>query len=258
MTGARVSTQIGSETLEAVWVPRFTPSRIPLLNQRWAAVAPEPAQSPIDLGAMLPEGSQVGVRWSHIGRAFESAVSFFDGFNHLPNVSVALRPIPEEIGVIRVYPSIRSFGADAAVPLRWITVKGEAAYFASTSHDADEYVLWVVQLERQSGEWALVGGYAGEAVTDRRAVLAFAPDRGATRALIGRASYTIDPNRSVAFEGAMRQTGDGGYLRAEYSQARGEHWRTTVAGTLIRGEPTDFIGQYRRNSHVTLSLRYSY
>src|SRR5439155_12562328 len=201
------------------WVPRFTPSRIPLLNQRWTAVPPEAAQLPVDLGAVLPEGSQVGIRWSHIGKSFESALSFFDGFNHLPNVSIAFRPIPEQIGVTRVYPAIRSYGIDTAVPLRWLTVKAEAAFLTSPSADADEYVLYVVQLERQTGEWAFVGGYAGEVVTERRAVLPFAPDRGATRALIGRASYTIDSNRGVAFEGAIRQNGDGGYAKAEDSLA---------------------------------------
>ena len=115
-----------------------------------------------------------------------------------------------------------------------------------------------MQLERQTGEWVLVGGYAGEAVTSRRAPSTFAPDRGTTRSLVGRASYTIDPNRSVALEGAVRQNGRGAYAKAEYSQARGQHWRATVTGTLIRGEPDDFLGQYRRNSHLVLSVRYSF
>ena len=101
----------------------------------------------------------------------------------------------------------------------------------------DEYVLFVVQVERQTGEWVLAGGYAGEAVTRSAARTAdagrpegFAPDRGVARSLVGRASYTIDPNRSVAFEAAVRQSGDGAYGKVEYSQARGEHWRAHFAG----------------------------
>jgi hypothetical protein len=31
-----------------------------------------------------------------------------------------------------------------------------------------------------------------------------------------------------------------------------------VSGALIVGEPDDFIGQYNRNSHLTLALRYSF
>ena len=55
-----------------------------------------------------------------------------------------------------------------------------------------------------------------------------------TRAFIGRASYTIDPNRSAAVESAVAQNLDGMYVKAEYSQARGDHWRTTVAMAVAR------------------------
>jgi putative ABC transport system ATP-binding protein len=48
------------------------------------------------------------------------------------------------------------------------------------------------------------------------------------------------------------------YAKGEYSQARGEHWRMTVSGAIIRGEPDDFLGQYRLNSHIGLALRYSF
>jgi len=163
-----------------------------------------------------------------------------------------------EIDVARVYPAIRSYGADAAVPLGRLTIKSEVAYFTSRTAASDEYLLYVVQLERQQGEWLFVGGYVGEIVTARRASATFAPDRGVARSIVGRASYAIDPNRSVALEGVVRQNGGGTYTKVEYSQAGGQHWRTTMTATLIRGEPDDFLGQYRRNSHLRLALRYSF
>jgi hypothetical protein len=137
-------------------------------------------------------------------------------------------------------------------------VKGEAAYFTSPDRRADEYLLYVLELERQSGEWSFTGGYAGQWVTDQRALLEFAPDRGLTRALLGRAGYTVDANRSVALEAAFRQNGDGSWLRLEYSQTFGQHWRATPALTWIRGDPGDFLGQYRRNSNFSLAVRYSF
>ena len=79
-----------------------------------------------------------------------------------------------------------------------------------------------------------------------------------TRSLIGRASYTIDSSRSAAIETAIRQSGHGVYAKLEYSQARGNHWRATVTAALIRGRADDFLGQFRRNSHVSLALRYSF
>jgi hypothetical protein len=117
---------------------------------------------------------------------------------------------------------------------------------------------YVLQLERQSGEWSLVGGYSGEYVTRRQGPAGFSPDRGLTRAFLARASYTIDANRSLTMEAAVRRNGDGAWVRAEYSQAFGQHWRATAGFTLIRGDLGDFLGQYRRNSHATLALRYSF
>ena len=256
--------QLGSETFEAAWAPRFTPSRIPLLDQRWSGVPPDAAPIPIvDAGARLPSGSSAGIRWSHVGAGFEFSLSYFDGFNHLPTIETGVRPFPLEVVVTRVYPPIRAYGADVAAPTRWFTLKAEAAYFTTSSESSDtavtdDYVLYVVQLERQKGEWVFVGGYAGEAVTRSGSSRAFAPDRGLSRAFVARASYTLDPNRTVAFEGAARQRGEGVYARGEYSQAHGQHWRVTAAAVVIGGETDDFLGQYRRNSHATLTLRYSF
>jgi len=151
-------------------------------------------------------------------------------------------------------------GGDVAVPTRLCTIKAEAAHFSSDDRRVDDYALYVLQLERQSGEWLFVGGYAGEIVTARSLTTTanFAADRGLTRTFLGRAGYTIDTNRSVAFEMAARENGDGVWLKGEYSHAWGQHWRATLNMTLIRGDMADFLGQYRRNSHALLIVRYSF
>lgn len=257
VTAARLTWERQGHTFDAVFVPRFTPSRTPLLNQRWV-VLPQLLRglAVTEAGARFPGGPQFGLRWNHLARGFEHSLSFYEGFNHLPLFEG--RPASGRVEVTRFYPSMRMYGADAALPLRWITLKGEAAWFTSRTPQADEYVQYVVQAERQAGEWFLVGGYAGEWVTRRRNPFGFAPDRGLTRAFLGRAGYTIDVNRSLAFEGAVRRNGDGVWLKFEYSQAIGAHWRAAAGFTLIRGAPGDFLGQYRRNSHALLSLRYSF
>jgi hypothetical protein len=259
VTGARASVQWGSESIDGVWVPYFTPSRAPLLDQRWTAVPATAAAIKLyDASGPLPSGSQSGVRWGHTTGRYEFSLAYFDGFNNLPNISVTPGPSPLAAGIAKSYPDLRSYGFDLAVPTRWLTLKGEAASSISSTPNSDDYVLYVVQLERQTGEWVFVGGYAGEVVTARRAPLTFAPDRGLTRSIVARAAYTFDANRGMAVETAIRQNGHGAYVKGEYSQARGQHWRATAAGALIRGRVDDFLGQYRRNSHLTLSIRYSF
>jgi hypothetical protein len=258
---ARLSFEKRENTIEAVFSPAFTPSRIPLLNQRWAPIPGLPPGVGVrDSGAVFPGGPQFGLRWNHAG-AIEYEVSFYEGFNNLPsfNVTPRLTGVRPEVDIQRFYPKMIMAGGDVAVPLRWVTLKAEAAHFSTTDDRADEYALYVLQLERQVGEWFFLGGYAGEAITRRGTLpVNFAPDRGFTKTLLGRGGYTIDANRNIAFEMAVRQNGDGVWLKGEYSQLFGQHWRATANLTLIGGDNADFLGQYHRNSHAMLIVRYSF
>jgi hypothetical protein len=105
----------------------------------------------------------------------------------------------------------------------------------------------------------MVGGYGGQASTERGLQSGdFNPDRGMTRTFLARAGYTIDPNRSVAFEAAVRENFDGLWSKTEYTQAFGQHWRLTAGFSLIRGKTSGFLGQYRKNSHAVITARYSF
>ena len=69
ITAARVTYGTQSDTIDVVFEPRLTPSRVPLLNQRWAVL---PAGIPIaEQPADFPGGPQFGARWNHIGSAAE-------------------------------------------------------------------------------------------------------------------------------------------------------------------------------------------
>jgi hypothetical protein len=257
--GARAAVQVGSETFEAVWVPQLTPSRLPLLDQRWA---PVPAGLlPLTLEDDeddIPDGSQIGGRWRHVGSRVELAASVFDGFNHLPDIQLRPQSSIGTIEVIRVYPAIRMYGGDVAVPTQWLTLKGEVARIDSVSDTSDEYVLYVIEIERQVGEWLLDVGYAGEVVRESRVPLVFSPDRSMAKSVIGRALFTGAAGRRVLLEGAVRQEGSGFYARGEFSESLGQYWRFTLMGVGLGGDLDDFLGQYQRNSHVSAALRVSF
>jgi hypothetical protein len=256
--GARASIRAAAETFELVWVPQMTPSRLPLLGRRWTVVPPEAAGMALeDHGAVFPDESEQGIRWSHAGR-FEMGLSVFDGFNHLPDIQAVVDPGRGTVALTRTYPALRTYGGEIAIPTRTFTLKSEAAWFTSPTSTSEEYLLFVVEAERQMGEWLLNVGYAGEVVTTSREGTPFPAERGVARSIIGRASYTIDPTRSVEIEGAARQNGEGVYAKGAFSQTFGGHWRLTLAAAGIAGTDNDFLGQYERNSHATATLRLSY
>ena len=252
ITAGRLTYGTQANTIDLVFAPRLTPSRVPLLNQRWAVLPPVPI---VEQSPRFPGGPQFGARWNHIGTAAEYSLSFYNGYDHLPLFGAELRfPVP----VYRYYPQMRMYGGDAAIPFRYLTLKTEAGYFTSQTPQSDEYLLYVAQLERQSGEWSFIGGYAGQAITRHGSSPTFSPIRGSTRAFVGHAGYTIDTNRSASLETVVRQNGKGMYLKPEYSQALGQNWRISAGFALIRGENDDFLGQFHRNSHVILTIRYSF
>jgi len=264
ITAARGVVQAGSHAFEAVWAPRLTPSRLPLIEQRWTIVPAEAQGIALTQSATYPSGAQTGVRWRHIADRLEYSLSFFDGFNNLPDlvpaVQVSPQPpfLPSAVNVASVYPSIRTYGGDMALPLGRVTLKTEAAYFTSPSETTAEYGLYVIQLEQQSGEWLFIGGYAGESVTRTGSTASFSPERGVSRSILGRVSRNIGVNRTFAIEGAVHQSGHGAYGKAQYSQAYGQHWRATATAVVLGGRSDDFFGQYRHNSHVVVGGRYSF
>jgi len=134
VTAARVTYESGGNTVDLVWQPWFTSSRTPLLNQRWTALPPQAAGvNIVDAGARYPGGSQVGARWNHVGSGYEYSLCFFDGYQNLPSFDAALGSTLSSVALTRTYPDLRLYGGDAAVPLPWLTIKGEAAYFTSST-----------------------------------------------------------------------------------------------------------------------------
>lgn len=274
VNAARLTYSTGSDSLDLVWQPLFTPSRTPLLDQRWTVIPPEAAGVGIvDGGALYPGGSQYGARWNHTGNRVEYSLCVFDGENNLPLFNASYNPFANAVTLERYYPRLRLYGGDLVIPLKWLLVKAEAAYFNSPNNvvanpvapnpvspnlaGPGNYALYVVQVERQVKDWSLAGGYAGEAVVNSAAnPLLFDPEQGFAKSLVGRAAWTIDPNRSLTIESVVRSAAS--FARAEYSQAFGQHWRGTAGLAWIRGSMSDFLGEYRRNSYGSLAIRYSF
>ena len=148
VAAARGQYERGPHTIDLVWAPIFTPSRTPLIGRRWAPLQPQTFGTTgfLDLDPVFPKGSQYGARWNVLGPGFEFSLSYFDGFNHLPEftaIPLSGRPL---VALRRTYAPLRMGGADAAVPLRWFSVKGEIAALFTTSPAADDVVVYVVQL----------------------------------------------------------------------------------------------------------------
>jgi hypothetical protein len=260
---ARVGVEYQGTSVDLVWEPRFTPSRIPVINQRWALLPPDVPPRVENAGTVFPGGGQYGVRIDHIGRGYEISGSVFEGYNHLPLLISNVDPAAQTLDVQRFYPKIRTYGTDAAIPLRFFTIKTEAALFTSRENSvnaprSDTYLLWVAQLERQFRQWVFAAGYAGQTVFDQRYPIYFDPERGLTKTILAKAVYNLDAPTSISIETATRQNGRGTWTTAEVSRQLANHWRLIAGITVIAGNRNDFLGEYHQNSFGILKVRYSF
>ncbi len=259
ITAARLTIGRGGKSLDIVCAPRFTPSRIPLLDQRWTVRPAALSGIPLEAaGASYPGGAQLGARWSQTAAAFEYSLSMFHGFNHLPDINIDWQASPARITVSRIYPKIRSYGGDFAASLKWFLAKAEAAWIQDLAPNSNDYLLYVVQAERHYREWLFIGGYAGEHIGAGPQRLHFDPDRGLAKSIVARAALTVSATQNLLFELVARQNAKGFYSKLEYSRSFGDHLRATVRFVLLRGTESDFIGQYRGNSFGSFTTRYSF
>jgi hypothetical protein len=259
VTAARLTYIRGDNTFDFVWQPRFTPGRIPLINQRWTFLPANIDHLQVeDQGSIFPGRSSFGARWSHTAAGYEYSLSYYDGFNYLPGFYGGVDSTISHVTFMRVYPALRLYGGDLAVPVSSFTLKGEAAYYTAPTKRQDEYAIYLLQLERQIRELRVTFGYAGEVVTVHSDAQQFPGERGFTRAVIAHTDYKLDANRTISVDAFVRQNGRGSLIEPGFSQSFGDHWRATVRFAWLRGEENDFLGQYHLNSFAAAELRYSF
>ena len=84
VTAARLTYGSSADSIDFVYLPWITPSRAPLLNQRWAALSSQELTAIArEEPPAIPARPQWGARWSHTGSA-DYSLCFFDGNDHLP------------------------------------------------------------------------------------------------------------------------------------------------------------------------------
>jgi hypothetical protein len=279
----KVDAYLGNSRLEAAWIPWFTPTRLPLLHQRWFPRLPRSTQLPLgptgelidvdlrfqdgrrDFPARTLRNSQWGLRWNQFVRGGEFSLSYFDGFDDLPFFRptttilpvVALRP-QGVVTLDREYHRLRVYGADFASSLGPFGVRGELAFFDQTGPVNLDRLVFIIGLDRTWGDWFAVVQYTDQIPgRDIPGGLSF-PDQGLRASILYRIERTLSASQSVELKGAIGVR-DGGFLvQVGHSIALADAWRLQTGVALLWGPRSSYLGQYRDNNYLHLQLRYSF
>jgi hypothetical protein len=267
-------------SLEAVAVPTFTRSRLPLRNRRFDALRNSalPVLNPED-PEEEPENAQVAARAiAHVG-GIDLSISGYRGFSDLPSARLVVIQQPIQALVVDpVYERIHVAGFDFATTLGifgiegglgeflgGIQVHGEAAHVFNESKFGDDFLQYVVGINYQfvdlifEHDLTLVLEYASEYVTkDAEGTQANgnALDRVFRSSILARLAYEV--NESISFEvnGALVLHGDeNAYVHPAAKWNVTDNLQLELAGDIFWGAEGTFFGQFDKDTRVIFEAR---
>jgi hypothetical protein len=279
----KVDAYIRDTRLEAAWIPWFTPTRLPLLNQRWFPRLPMSTQLPlgptgalvdvdltfqdghVDFPARTFSNGQWGFRWNQVVSGGEFSLSYFDGFDDLPvfqpatSLLPSMEPRPQVLVTLnREYHRLRVFGADFASALGAFGVRGELAYFDQTGPVNRDRLVFIVGLDRTWGDWFAIVQYTDQIPARNFQNALIFPDQGLRSSILYRIERTLSASQSVELRGVIGVR-DGGFLvQVGHSVALSDAWKLKVGIMLLGGPRSSYLGQYRDNNYLNFQLRYSF
>ncbi|MFZ5864218.1 MAG: DUF1302 family protein [Nitrospirota bacterium] len=257
-------------TLTLFTTPFFEPHRIPLGD---GLIEEIPSRT--------FKNTEVGVKLNRAGEGGDWSVSYYHGFDLLPDAYLVNGAAGGPLIALR-HNRIDVIGADAARNLGRYGLRAEAAYVFTHDRRGDDptiknpFAFWVIGGDRTLGEnvninlqlvgrWVhryhdptAIGDPAGRAVAVQNAILDVHQDR-ATYGLSSRVSdkwFNDTLEAEVLVFVNFRRTNT--YVRPVITYAFTDHLKGTLGGELYTGPNESFFGRLKTNRGPFVEARYSF
>jgi len=269
-----VRATVGATSLTFVVVPVFTPSRTPLVGGRWN---PPPPPGVIVDDREVPgrdvDNMQYAARLRTTVRGLDLSVSYYDGFDDLPEIRLRGEPIAPGVVLPRVTPvftRIKVPGADVSTTVGPFELHAEGAFrLVESNGRADRFqgiaginYTWDATGLRWLQQVIVIAEYARETVlrTRRHSGIIDEPGIGphAFRdAPVGRMTLKFTEETQVKLTALLDLTRAPSY----YAQAKVVHKVTDAlhveAGLdFMAGDRDTFWGRFRDNDRFFFSAKY--
>lgn len=256
-------------TLSTFVSPFFTPSRIPVVTGNYSIVEERPART--------FDNTEIGVRLDRTGTGLDGSVSFYRGYNLLPNFRGA---VSSPSTLVEYYDKVNVIGADIAANLDRFGLRAEVAYSHPESSGTPNSRLpqwfYVIGADRTFSETLnvnvqLVGrhieAYRDPAVQTDPTLAG----TGTINAIINnqqsQTSYGISSrisdrwyNDTVSVELLLYVglTRSDTYLRPLITYAIDDHAQVMCGAEIYHGSDNSLFGRLAKNSGPFIELRYNF
>jgi hypothetical protein len=259
---ARVAVPLGGTTIAAYWIADFEGHTLP----RGAI----PAGLPVRDVAPTRKAEQGAVRIERSGGAVDWSISYFNGFDLTPDLS--LRYISDVPTLEFAHHRLQVIGADAATTVGRVGVRGEAAWLRTEDSDGDDPRIKNSTLYAVFGADRTWGGYfnvnlqyvvrwvdgfgqassSGDPYVDGTAALLDRVSQQQREVQHGVTLRVADQWRqeTIAADISMVALIDPGQLliRPSFSYVLSDRWKVLVGADLYHGEDGSQFGDLEKNS----------
>lgn len=270
--GVKATLSLAGLTLTGVWLPHFEPDTIPI--QRTPGVAIRERVPGETFG-------QWAVRLEETGRGVDWSLSYFDGFDLIPDFGID-RVSPSFLDVVLKHHRIRVIGADAATTLGRYGLRAEAAFTFTEDPNGNRpdvkqpFFFMVVGGDRTFFEYLNVNlqylfRYVAHhrspvdiadpiqrSVATEQAVVANQLDRVQHGASLRVSHKWLNETLEAEVGGIMTFTRLDFVVRPKITYAVTDRWKVVVGGDVFEGQRRSFFGRLRDNSTGYAELRWSF
>ncbi|MGH7391760.1 MAG: hypothetical protein ACREM3_20240 [Candidatus Rokuibacteriota bacterium] len=273
----------GPASLTFAVVPFFTPSRLPLPDDRWTPVPPPGFTAVVDdrdLPGRAVENMQYAARLKATVGGWDLSLSYYDGFDDIPAFRASPATVAPGAVVPRftpVYTRVRVAGADFSTTWRGFEFHGEGAFTSVQSNGRQDDFQGIVGfshtwdglgwrwLERTTllleyARQVLLGPVRDPTILkagDSNQVGDLLADNAFRDTVVGRLRLDVDDETQVELAGLLDLTRSPSY----YAQLKVSHrlraaWFVEAGLDVMGGAGDTFWGRWRDNDRFFFLLKY--
>lgn len=280
---AALSYSFGNSYMDLVFIPTFTPSRLPDGDNRWAGNPGGDEQgetqgrqfntiaytlSDREIPGRQMENSQFAIRFGTTIRGWDLSLSYYDGFD---SVAVVRKDIEDgEIYYTPIYSRIHKIGADFSTTFGKIEIHGEMAHRFTLWDRDDDFFQYIIGgnyswdelpiVSEYMEQITLVLEYAGESVTEAKKDPNISGSAGYTRpftnSILTKLIFKFSEEDKIEVGSAIN-INDGDYiLQPKWIHKITDSLKFETGVDILNGKDDSFFGKWSRNDRAFTFLTY--
>ncbi|MBI3593708.1 MAG: hypothetical protein HY200_01995 [Nitrospirae bacterium] len=276
--GLKGSTNIGAYYVQGYWIPFFKPNHLPLPQ----------SSAQLTFREQEPDNAvgQWGVKVESTGRNWDGSISYYDGFDLDPDLSLdslsVLSIQPPPLNILLSHHRIQTFGIDGAAAVERFGLRGEAAYTLTENSDSSNpfikspFLFFVLGGERTFLDYLNInlqfifrevldyqdpGGIAdpiARSVATEEALFNNQLDRISEGASIRVSNKWFNETLEAELAGIGTWTRHDTLIRPKATYAITDQWKIVVAADIYRGPDDSFFGSLSKNTASYTEISYHF